>query len=154
MCCPDQALLGKNFIKILKEICIKHLFRTWAQHFECYVRFPLRFLKPFISGQLLTTCIYSLSAWLSLVTFLSFALQFKSPESFRVDVYHSFPSFMRFFHEPEIENILSCSLLKSHNNKSSITAPICPLKFSLIPHRRGISKQEVQAPFLPISQES
>lgn len=102
----------------------------------------------------MTTCIYSLSAWLSLVTFLGFALHFKSPESFHVHVYHSFPSFMRFFHEPEFKNILSSSPLKSHNHKSSITAPICPLKFSLIPHRRGISKQEVQAPFLLISQEN
>lgn len=101
----------------------------------------------------MTTYIYSLSAGLSLLTFLGFALDFKSPESFHAHVYHSFPSFMRFFHEPENKNILSSSPLKSHNHKSSITAPICPLKFSLIPHRRGISKQEVQAPFLPISQE-
>lgn len=99
----------------------------------------------------MTTYIYSLSAWLSLVTFLGFALHFKCPESFHVHVYHSFPSFMRFFHEPEMKNILCSSPLKRHNHKSSITAPICPFEFSLIPHRRGISKHEVQVPFLPIS---
>lgn len=96
--------------------CFKHLFRTWVQHLECNVLFCLKFLRPFIPGQLLmTTCIYSLSAWLSLVTFLG--LHYILNPLSHVHVYHSFLSFMRFFHKPVINNILSFSLLKSHNHK-------------------------------------
>lgn len=100
----------------------------------------------------MTTYIYSFSPWLSLVTFLGFALHFKQPESFHVRVYHSSPYFMRFFHESEMINVLSSPLLKSHNHKSSITAQICPLKFYQITHRKDTSKLEVKAQFFFSSQ--
>lgn len=56
-------------------------------------------------------------------------------------------SFMRFFHKPEIKNILSFSLLKSHNHKQSITCLICPLQFFLIPHKRCIFNKKFKLHF-------
>lgn len=56
-------------------------------------------------------------------------------------------SFMRFFHKPEIKNILSFSLLKSHNHKQSITCLICPLQFFLTPHKRCIFNKKFKLHF-------